>query len=498
MTALTKLIASFPFRLTVAYMGAFVLAALLIVLYIAWQANELLTSKVIDTLGAEVASLRAQYQAGGPQGPERLESAIRYRVREPGSGLYLLVGADGIKRAGNLPAMPPTLIPDGQGQLFSYRRAGEGEGASERFAVGLSVSVSGGYTLVVARDIEDQRQFAASIGRVALWSFGLLSLLGVGAGILISRSMLARIEAVTETSRKIMAGDLSRRIALSGSGDELDRLAESLNTMLARIEELLLALREVSDNIAHDLKTPLNRLRNRAEAALRSGDGSGAYRDGLAKTIEEADELIRTFNSLLLIARLEGGAIAESMAPLDPATIIGDIAELYEPAAEEAGLTLAVSAQSGLSLLANRELVSQAVANLVDNAIKYSPRPAPAGAAPSPPAALSGAITISLARVGHSVEIAVGDRGPGVAPQDRERALQRFVRLEKARSLPGAGLGLSLVAAVARMHGGAVRLEDNAPGLRVVLSLPADGPHTAYAPALPPVSRHERASAKDD
>jgi signal transduction histidine kinase len=347
--------------------------------------------------------------------------------------------------------------------------------------VGLSVPVSGGYTLIVARDIEDQRHFAASIGRIALLSFGLLSLLGIGAGILMSRSMLARIEAVTETSRKIMAGDLSRRIALTGSGDELDRLAESLNAMLARIEELLLALREVSDNIAHDLKTPLNRLRNRAEAALRSGDGSGAYRDGLAKTIEEADELIKTFNSLLLIARLEGGAIAESMAPLDPAIIIGDIAELYEPAAEEAGLTLAVSVQSGLSLRANRELVSQAVANLVDNAIKYSTAPAPVpaettagGAAPpASPTVFNAAITISLQQVGPNVEIAVGDRGPGIAPQDRERALQRFVRLEKARSLPGAGLGLSLVAAVARMHGGAVRLEDNAPGLKVVLSLPA-------------------------
>jgi signal transduction histidine kinase len=475
-TALTRLIASFPFRLTVAYMGAFVLAALVIVLYIAWQANELLTSKALDTLGAEVASLRTQFQAGGAQGPERLESAIRYRLREPGSGLYLLVDADGIRRAGNLPAVPADLMPGGHGQLFTYRHAAEGERAIERHAVGLSVSVSGGYTLVVARDIEDQRQFAASIGRIALWSFGLLSLLGISAGVLMSRSMLSRIEAVTETSRKIMAGDLSRRIALTGSGDELDRLAESLNAMLARIEELLLALREVSDNIAHDLKTPLNRLRNRAEAALRSADGPGAYRDGLAKTIEEADELIRTFNSLLLIARLEGGAIAESMAPLDPAAIIGDIAELYEPAAEEAGLTLAVKAQPGLSLVANRELVSQAVANLVDNAIKYSTASAPAPAAgnqpPVAPAPSSGAIAISLAQVGPNVEIAVGDRGPGVAPEDRERALQRFVRLEKARSLPGAGLGLSLVAAVARMHGGAVRLEDNAPGLRVVLSIP--------------------------
>jgi len=480
-TALNRLIGSTPFRLTVAYMGAFVVAAALIVAYVAWRANELLTSKAIEALTAEVASLREQFQSGGPP---RLVAAINERTGEPGSGLYLLLDAGSNKLVGNLPRKPSALVPGGQGHLFSYQRPSDSMGAHERLAVGLSVPVSGGHTLIVARDIEDQRQFAATIGRVALWSFGLLSVLGVGAGILISRSMLARIEAVTETSRKIMAGDLSRRIELSGSGDELDRLAESLNAMLARIEELLLALREVSDNIAHDLKTPLNRLRNRAEAALRSPDGPSSYRDGLAKTIEEADELIKTFNSLLLIARLEGGAVAESMTPVDPAAIIGDIAELYEPAAEEAGLALAVSAQPGLSLVANRELVSQAVANLVDNAIKYSAAtdtPAPVAAGAAQATAFAPAITIALTRTGRAIEIAVADRGPGVAPQDRERALQRFVRLEKSRSRPGAGLGLSLAAAVARMHGGTVRLEDNVPGLRAVLSLPVDGPHPASA-----------------
>ncbi len=244
--------------------------------------------------------------------------------------------------------------------------------------------------------------------------------------------------------------------------------------MLARIEELMASLREVSDNIAHDLKTPLNRLRNRAEAALRSPDGAASYRDGLTKTIEEADELIKTFNSLLLIARLEAGAVAESMALVDLAAIIGDVAELYEPVAEEAGLKLEVSAAPSLSVIANRELVSQAVANLVDNAIKYS-----AGHARE----RGSSISIALARAGDQVEVAVGDRGPGIPPQDRERAFKRFVRLEKSRSQPGSGLGLSLVAGVARLHGGSVRLEDNAPGLRVVLALPAGGPHGAIAHA---------------
>jgi signal transduction histidine kinase len=361
--------------------------------------------------------------------------------------------------------MPAELAEGGQGRLFSYARAGGGDAGGKRAAVGELVPVRGGLTLVVGRDIEDQRQFALTVSRVALWSFAVLAALGGGAGILISRTMLRRIDAVTEASREIMAGDLSRRVPLSGSGDELDRLSVSLNAMLSRIEELMSALREVSDNIAHDLKTPLTRLRNRAEAALRDPQGSDSYRDGLVKTIDEADELIKTFNALLLIARLEGGAMAESMTQVDPAAIIGDVAELYEPAAEDAGLSLAVAASSGLAIPGNRELLSLAIANLVDNAIKYS---VPASAGAQPPA-----VQITLRSMDNAVEIAVADSGPGVAPEDRKRALRRFVRLEQSRSRPGSGLGLSLVAAVARLHGGSVRLEDNAPGLRAVVTLPA-------------------------
>jgi signal transduction histidine kinase len=321
------------------------------------------------------------------------------------------------------------------------------------------------------------------MGRLGLFSIILLSVFAIIAGLVISRSVLRRIESVNEASREIMAGDLSRRIPASGSGDEFDRLALSLNAMLARIEELMVALREVSDNIAHDLKTPLNRLRNRAESALRSPDGPASYREGLEKTIEEADELIKTFNSLLLIARLEAGAVAESMTPIDPASVVADVAELYEPVAEQAGLTLKIKADQDLRILANRELVSQAIANLVDNAIKY--------AAPEPPHGTSSKpfarplVSISVARAASGVEIIVADQGPGVAMKDRDRALQRFVRLEKSRSLPGSGLGLSLVAAVAHLHGGSVRLEDNEPGLRVVLTLPLQGPvPKLHAPAL--------------
>jgi signal transduction histidine kinase len=459
-TALIRLLASTPFRLTLACIGTFVVATAAIVALVAWRANDLLTNEVVHTLAAEITGLREQFEAGGP---ERLAAVVDERAAQPGSSLYLLVDAVGRKIAGNLPSLPAELAHANGGTVFRYVRHTDVQG-SERRGVGVALPVPGGLVLVVGRDIEDLHRFAGTMGRLGLLGIGLIALLGTGAGVLISRSMLRRIDAVTQASRTIMAGDLAKRIPRNNSGDELDRLSASLNAMLARIEELIMALREVSDNIAHDLKTPLTRLRNRAEAALRAPDGAASYRDALTKTIEEADELIKTFNSLLLIARLEGGTIAENMAAVDPAAIIGDVAELYEPVAEEAGMSLKISAPRGLSLVANRELISQAVANLVDNAIKY------AGTGNS-----GDAIGITLRGTADGVEISVADRGPGVAPGDRERALRRFVRLEESRSRPGSGLGLSLVAAVAHLHGGSIRLEDNDPGLRAVLRLPTHG-----------------------
>jgi signal transduction histidine kinase len=267
-----------------------------------------------------------------------------------------------------------------------------------------------------------------------------------------------------------MAGDLSRRIAVKGSGDELDRLSMSLNEMLTRIEELMVSLREVSDNIAHDLKTPLNRLRNRAEAALRDPRGVEAYRGALEKIIDEADELIKTFNALLSIARLEAGDAAETLKPVDVSEAVRDLVELYEPAAQEVGLDVTVAAEDRLYVRANRQLLVQAVANLIDNAIKYA---APEGTIPSAGAPTRPSVAVFVNQRDQKITITVADRGPGIARDDRERVQKRFVRLEKSRSRPGSGLGLSLVAAVARLHGGEVRLEDNAPGLKVVLALPA-------------------------
>jgi signal transduction histidine kinase len=300
------------------------------------------------------------------------------------------------------------------------------------------------------------------VRRVFLIGFGALSILGLLGGLAVSRFILDRMDDINQTSRSIIEGDLSRRIPLQGNGGELDRLSQNLNDMLDRIEGLMGSLREVSDNIAHDLKTPLNRLRNSAEAALRDSRGEEAYREGLERTIEKADDLIKTFNALLLIARLEAAPLQDSLERFDLSRLIDDVSELYIPAAEEKGFVLSVEVAGGPIVQANRQLIGQAVSNLIDNAIKYSQGQG-----------CGSAITV---RAGPSAEggamVSVGDRGPGIPAKDRERVLKRFVRLEESRTKPGTGLGLSLVAAVARLHGGEVRLEDNEPGLRVVLHLP--------------------------
>jgi signal transduction histidine kinase len=302
-----------------------------------------------------------------------------------------------------------------------------------------------------------------------LWGLGVMALVGIGGGYWVSRRLLARIDNLSATTRTIMAGDLSGRLPVSGSGDELDRLAQSLNLMLGRIEQLMAGLREVSDNIAHDLKTPLNRLRNRVEEALREPYDEMAYRETLERTIEEADGLIKTFNALLSIARLEAGAAGDNRDTLDLSALVGDVAELYEPVAEERGITLKAKVDGPIAIRGDRQLLGQAITNLIDNALKYGAPAAQGGNGWAPE------VDIRAEVHGGVAEILVADRGPGVPEAERERVLGRFVRLEASRSEPGSGLGLSLVAAVARLHGGALRLEDNEPGLRVVLSLPLEG-----------------------
>ena len=461
---------SSAFRLALAAVAAGILATVMIVTQLIVRANRLVADETRATLALEADDLERQFTAGGTQALARI---IAERDRPAGLRRYRLSDQTGAILAGSL---APHVMPAPGTGLFSDVEPSQA--AATRLAVGIARALPGGIALIVARDIDDQRRFTSDAQWLALLAAGVLAGLGLGGGALIARDTARRVGVATRDAEAIMAGDLSRRLTVTGSGDEFDSLAAGLNGMLARIEELMAALREVSDNIAHDLKTPLNRLRNRAEAALREETGAPGLRTGLERVIEEADSLIQTFNALLLIARLEGGAVSETLEPLDVAAVVGDVVELYEPAAEVAGLDLVVSAEPGAFVRANRQLLGQAIANLIDNAIKYAPPAANGGA--------RGRIAVAVGGVGATIEITVADRGPGIAPADRERALKRFVRLERSRSKPGTGLGLSLVSAVARLHGGSVRLEDNVPGLRVVLALPGARAGATKAALAPP------------
>jgi signal transduction histidine kinase len=458
---LTRAVSTTAFRVAAITAAAYLAFAGLVVGLLLWQTNRVLTSQVLTTLHGEAELLRGEAQSGDRAA---LVRAVEARSRPGGPGLYYLADASGQKLAGNLSRLPPEIVGSATGGVFRY--APDVHTNAEHLAVAIPVALGGGEELIVGRDVDEQRRFASEMGTVYFLALGVLTLGGLVAGFAVSRVALKRIETINVAARSIMAGDMSRRIAVTGSGDEFDGLAANLNAMLERIDALMSGLREVSDNIAHDLKTPLSRLRNSAEAALRES-GADAYREGLEHTIEKADELIKTFNSLLLVARLEAGALEENAERFDVGEAVRDVAELYEPVAEERGMGLAVNVEAGPQLIGNRQLVVQAVANLIENAIKYSGKPGNAGS--------GAAISIDQHDSADAIEIAVADNGPGIAPEDRDRVLKRFVRLEKSRTEPGTGLGLSLVQAVARLHGGSVRLEDNRPGLRVVLVLPKRG-----------------------
>lgn len=456
---LSRALSTTAFRAAAVAVVAYLVCAGVIVGVLLWQTNRILTDQVLETLQGEGDLLSAEAREGDRAG---LVRAVTARSQSAGPGLYYLADERGAKLAGNLSRVPPELETGTGGGVFRYAVDSK-DPDDAHLAVAIPVDLGGGLRLFVGRDIDEQRRFAGRMGTLYLLGLGFLSITGLLAGLVISRLVLKRIETINVATRSIMEGDLSRRIAVTGAGDEFDVLADNLNAMLVRIEALMSGLREVSDNIAHDLKTPLTRLRNSAEAALRDPRGSQACREGLEHTIEKADELIKTFNALLLVARLEAGVLEENAERFDVGQLVRDVAELYEPVAEERGLALNLDVADHAELTGNRQLVGQAVANLVDNAIKYSAKAAK-DAEPS--------IAIALADRGDAIEIAVGDHGPGIAAEDRERVLKRFVRLEKSRTEPGTGLGLSLVQAVAGMHGGKIGLEDNAPGLRVVLTLP--------------------------
>jgi signal transduction histidine kinase len=309
-------------------------------------------------------------------------------------------------------------------------------------------SFPGGYRLLVGRDVTEDERVVDRVAREAWTATFLIVILGVITGAFMSWRFSLRLEALNAVARDVMGGDFERRAPRNFSGDELDSLAGNLNEMLDRIERLMASMRYAGDSVAHDLRSPLTRLKSRLEDTLRTAGAES--RQSITEALEDADQLLATFNAVLRLSRLEAGEQRTEHVKLDPAPLIHDLAELYEPVCEDAGLSFTADIASGLTIRADRSLVSQAVANLLDNAVKYTPS--------------GGAITLAVRRrPADQVEISVADTGPGIPKHERERVRLRFVRLEESRSAPGSGLGLSLVQAIADLHGAALELAD-APG----------------------------------
>ncbi|MGN6538548.1 MAG: ATP-binding protein [Mesorhizobium sp.] len=459
-------------RLSALYLLLFALCAILLVFYMTSLSSRMLTAQTQETINDEVLGLARAYQRGGLP---TLVRVVEQRSRQPGANLYLIADTNGQILTGNVRSLEPGVLEtDGwTTRPFAYQRYGEGEADRQRGvasapaatghnAIAVVLRLPNQMIMLVGRDLGEPERFRAVVSRALMLAVGMMGLCGLLIWFFVGRAALKRIDGVSEASRRIMGGDLTGRLPVTGAGDEFDRLSENLNTMLARIAMLNEGLKQVSDNIPHDLKTPLTRLRNRAEATLAGNHKVADYRAALEGTIAESDQLIKTFNAILMISRLEAGYSSEHTTRVDLAAAVRDVVELYEPVAEEAGVALEADAGTACMVDGNRELIGQALSNIVDNAIKYSQD-----------ATAKPAVHVALARGGGRIRLTVTDNGQGIPDAaDRERATERFVRLEKSRSQPGSGLGLSLAKAVMKFHGGQLDLAPADPGLSVTMDFP--------------------------
>ncbi len=454
-----RLIRTTAFKLTAIFFVLFISCAGLAFAYIAASTDALMRRQVEDTLNAQVSGLAIRYHDGGLRG---LLQLLEARSRQPGAGVYLLMDAEGRRIAGNIADVPAGVLSRPGFQEIDYRIIDSDNPAFGQ-ALAQIYGLEGNLRLLVGRDNGEQRRFFSLLFWTLLIALALFSVLALAGGVFVNRLILRRLDAITRSCRRIMGGNLAERMPLDGSGDEFDRLSENLNLMLARNEQLLGGMRDVSHNIAHDLKSPLTLMRNRAQAALAKPASDEEYTQVIETIVGESDKLLATFNALLSIARIEAGAPERDYTRLHTKTLLQEVCDLYSPLAEDCNMDLEVAPGEAIGFVANRELVAQALVNLVDNSIKYANDKRERRR-----------VVLSAERIDDHVALRVADDGDGIDDQDKARVLERFVRLEQSRSRPGAGLGLSLAAAVARYHDGTLRLEDNHPGLRAVLTLPLE------------------------
>ena len=442
------------FRIVLIYVFVFAVSATVLVGFTYWNTERSLDAQTDQIIEAEITGLVEQYQRLGIMG---LAQAVAGRSTHEGLDLYLLADSQGRFLAGNLDQWPRSVTRADVFVEFEYDRRVQGTLTTRR-ARGMALLLAGGFELLAARDVAERDLTRRLLTTTLPWSVVMMLVFGLIGGALISRNVLARLDSINRTSAEIMAGNFSHRVPLTSAHDEFDMLAENLNRMFERIERLMKGMREVADSVAHDLRTPLNRLRNHLEEAQRRLDPLSPHAAEIEAAIAETDGLIATFNALLLIAEADSGVARGAMAQIDLSAVTEDVAELYAPLAEEKSIALGVLPTGVLMIEGSRSLISQALANLIDNAIKYTPA--------------GGRVTISASETPSGVDLTVADSGPGIPLADRARVVERFVRLEASRNSPGTGLGLSLVAAVARLHQARLTLDDNNPGLKATMSFP--------------------------
>jgi len=442
-------------RLAFGYTTLFMIAVLILFGFIYVNSTNQLIRQTDETIEAEIQGLSEQYASGGIA---RLAETVRGRSRRPGDGLYFVGDAGGRYLVGNLDSLPD-VRPGADGWLdFSVTRSAAPDDGDRRHAARARLfQLTEGAVLLVGRNIQARKDIEQILEQALIWGLMATLALGIAGGLLAGHRMLRRVDRTGSVAREIVAGDLTGRLPLSGSGDELDRLSETFNTMLDRIERLMTGLREVSDNIAHDLRTPLARIRAEAENAVRDAATMTEAKAALASIIDETDRLLKTFAALLSIAHLDAGSLRDRLPDIDLSALLNDLADLYDPVATEAAIAFDSEIESDVAIAADRDLLAQAVVNLIENALRHG----------------GDTIRLSLRRDGEHVAITIADHGPGVPEDKRTAVLERFARLDRQRASPGAGLGLSLVRAIAEAHGGSINLSDNQPGLRATITLPA-------------------------
>jgi len=443
-----ELLRSTSFRLSLVYMILFAGSVLVLLGFIYWSTVGFMARQTDATIEAEITGLAEQYRVGGLG---KLVNILQERVeRDPdSSSVYLLASPTFKPLAGNIDSWPNVETGADGWITFEFKDARAGGRIFQARA--RPFVLTGGLHLLVGRDTRELRATQELIIRALVWGVALTLALAMAGSLIMSRSMLRRIERINQASREIMAGDLRRRIETTGSNDEFDQLAVSLNAMLDEIERLMDGIRHVTDNIAHDLRTPLTRLRNRLERLQADIDRDDPNIAHVERSIADADQLLATFGALLRIARIEAGGVKTSVENVDLAALVRDAAELYDAVAEEEQVRIDLQLESRPQLQGDRDLLFQAVINLLDNAIKYSPR--------------GGQVLLRLGERNQHAVLKIADNGPGIPLEEREKVLQRFYRMDRSRSEQGSGLGLSLVAAVARMHNARLEFGDNHPGL---------------------------------